>query len=387
MTQPPTGPGWPPPYPQQPYPPQGYPPPAYPQQGYPQQGYPPPGYPPPGYPPPGYPSYPPPGYQTLPPVALQPGIIPLRPLTLGDIFNGAVRYVRVNPKATLGLAAGVVIVTQVLGLILQIGPLAAMGELDALRGETESVAGLVGMAATSVVAALMQALAAVILSGMLTVVVGRAVFGSSITISEAWAKIKGRILPLLGLALLELLAVLLLFGVLTLIIVGLAVGVSGPIAAVVGIPLGIAAVLGTLYLYTMVSFAPVAIVLERMPVIDAIKRSFALVRHDFLRVFGIRLLAGVVVGAIATAVAMPFTFAQLLVGSASTAAIVLGTVSASVGAIVGQVITAPFTAGVVVLLYTDRRIRAEAFDLVLRTGAAAGPADTRSTDNLWLARR
>ncbi|GFG62509.1 hypothetical protein MMUR_66450 [Mycolicibacterium murale] len=157
------------------------------------------------------------------------------------------------------------------------------------------MAGLVGLAATSVVAALMQALAAVILSGMLTVVVGRAVFGSSITISEAWAKIKDRILPLLGLALLELLAVLLLFGVLTLIIVGLAVGVSGAVAAVVGIPLGIAAVLGTLYLYTMVSFAPVAIVLERMPVIDAVKRSFALVRHDFLRVFGIRLLAGVVV--------------------------------------------------------------------------------------------
>nr|WP_246244807.1 hypothetical protein [Mycolicibacterium murale] len=47
-------------------------------------------------------------------------------------------------------------------------------------------------------------------------------------------------------------------------------------------------------------------------------------------------------------------------------------------------ITAPFTAGVVVLLYTDRRMRA---DLVLRTGAAAGPADTRSTDSLWLVRR
>ncbi|GFG62510.1 hypothetical protein MMUR_66460 [Mycolicibacterium murale] len=62
----------------------------------------------------------------------------------------------------------------------------------------------------------------------------------------------------------------------------------------------------------------------------------------------------------------------------------LGTVAASVGAIVGQVITAPFTAGVVVLLYTDRRMRA---DLVLRTGAAAGPADTRSTDSLWLVRR
>ena len=57
----------------------------------------------------------------------------------------------------------------------------------------------------------------------------------------------------------------------------------------------------------------------------------------------------------------------------------------SVGGAVGQIITGPFSAGVTVLQYTDRRIRAEAFDLVLQTGAAAGsqaPAD--STDGLWL---
>ena len=57
----------------------------------------------------------------------------------------------------------------------------------------------------------------------------------------------------------------------------------------------------------------------------------------------------------------------------------------SVGRAIGQIITAPFTAGVVVLQYTDRRIRAEAFDLVLQTGAAYGPAaPPDSTDNLWL---
>src|ERR1700682_3027818 len=105
------------------YPPPGYPPPGY--QGYPPpgyQGYPPPGYqgyPPPGYPPPGYQGYPPPGYpppgypppgSPPPPVppALKPGVIPLRPLTLSDIFNGAVAYIRANPKATLGLTTIVV---------------------------------------------------------------------------------------------------------------------------------------------------------------------------------------------------------------------------------------------------------------------------------------
>ena len=44
-----------------------------------------------------------------------------------------------------------------------------------------------------------------------------------------------------------------------------------------------------------------------------------------------------------------------------------------IGGAIGQIITAPFIAGVVVLLYTDSRIRAEAFDLVLQTGANPGP--------------
>ncbi len=93
---------------------------------------------------------------------------------------------------------------------------------------------------------------------------------------------------------------------------------------------------------------------------------------------------------VATAVAVPFMFAAAIAGGlmgTSTPAIMVAAVLASVGAVVGQIITTPFAAGVVVLLYTDRRIRAEAFDLVLRTGATADPADPRSTDHLWLTRR
>ena len=58
-------------------------------------------------------------------------------------------------------------------------------------------------------------------------------------------------------------------------------------------------------------------------------------------------------------------------------------ITATIGAVIGQVITTPFSAGVDTLLYTDRRIRAEAFDLVLRTGAM-GPVAGSATDHLWL---
>jgi uncharacterized membrane protein YeaQ/YmgE (transglycosylase-associated protein family) len=128
----------------------------------------------------------------------------------------------------------------------------------------------------------------------------------------------------------------------------------------------------------------VLIALERMPVIDAMTRSFGLVRNSFWRILGIRMLTWLVVTLIAGAIAVPFDFLGHLVGG-SGPELAAATVGA-VGAVIGRIITAPFGAGVVILLYTDRRIRGEAFDLVLQTGAARGPAAPESTDYLWLTR-
>ena len=215
------------------YPPPGYPPPGYP--GYPPPGYqayPPPGYqayPPPGYqgyPPPGYPGYPPPGYPPpgygAAPPALKPGVIPLRPLTLTDILNGAVAYIRANPKATLGLTAVVVVIAQIIGLILQVGPLAATGELGVLRGEEASTAAALGSSASGIASAITTLLSSILLSGMLTVIVGRAVFGAGITIGEAWQRVRGRLLALIGYTLLWLLGVIVLVVVVVFVIVAVA---------------------------------------------------------------------------------------------------------------------------------------------------------------------
>ncbi len=145
-----------------------------------------------------------------------------------------------------------------------------------------------------------------------------------------------------------------------------------------------------IYLWTMLSFAPSIIVLERLEIVPAISRSFKLVRNDFWRVFGIRLLGGIVAAVVAGAVTVPFSFGGqiLLIAASSTLATLAALVLLSIGSAISQIITAPFSAGVVVLLYTDRRIRGEAFDLVLQTGAGFGPgAPADSTDHLWLTRQ
>jgi hypothetical protein len=378
--------------------PVGPPPPWYPPPGYGQPGpqtYPPPGYgyPPPGYapqPPPGY--YPPPGYQGYPgyPPALKPGVIPLRPLSLSDIFNGAVAYIRMNPKASLGLTTVIVVATQVLAVIVQAVAMSATGGLTPTFGENGdefSASAVVGSALSGITGALATGLSAILLSGLLTVVVGRAVFGAGITIGEAWQRVRGRLPALFGFTILEAVGAIVLVGIVVGVIVAVAFAANGWAAFAVGAPLVLALIAALVYLGTMLTFAPTLIVLERLAIVPAVTRSFALIKRDFWRVFGIRLLGTVVAGMIAGAVSVPFSFGgqMLLVGSYSATSAIVALILTSIGGAIGQIITAPFTAGVVVLLYTDRRIRAEAFDLVLQSGAMTPPGTPAdSTDHLWL---
>lgn len=380
-------------------PPTGYRPPGYP--GYPPVGYGPPGYPPaPGYPPPygapgypttgyGAPGYPTPGYGAPPP-AIKPGVVPLRPLTLSDIFNGAVAYIRANPKATLGLTTIVVVAAQILTLMLSLLPFAFTGEMAQAIASDEPTAEMVmSWAASGVGTTVAALLSAILLSGLLTVVVGRAVFGAGITIGEAWQRFRPRLWALVGFTVLETIGAIVLIGVVVLIIVGVTVAGGGLVAFLVGAPLVLALIAALVYLGTMLTFAPAAIVLERRDIISSIKRSFALIKDDFWRVLGIRLLATLAANLVAGAVAIPFSLGGqiTLIGSGSTNAAMLALVLFSLGGAIGQIITGPFSAGVIVLQYTDRRIRSEAFDLVLQTGAAAGPAaPSASTDDLWLTR-
>src|SRR5262249_27713930 len=161
---------------------------------------------------------------------------------------------RANPKATLGLTAIVVIAAQVLTLCLKVLPLAASGDLATLRGEmaqgpmiVSSLSQLVGLLAT--------ALSVILLSGMLTVIVGRAVFGANITMGETWTKLRGRLLALFGLAAVEVLGAGLAIGLVALAIFG-AVAVNGAAAALIGFPLVLALVVVFAYFYTALSFAP-----------------------------------------------------------------------------------------------------------------------------------
>ena len=396
----------PPDYPYSGYPPIGYPPAAYPPPGYPPPGYPPMGYPPPGshwHPAPGYappPGYPPPGYGWQPNYAPQPsygvpppqvrrawapGIIPLRPLSLSDIYNGAAVYIRANARVTLGLTAVVVVITQLLTLAAALGPLAAASRLRTAPPDELTGADVGAWTLAGGLSGLVGWLSGTLLTGMLAVIVGRAVFGSTIGAGETWARIRGRLPALIGLVALESAGLILLCGAVGVIVAAIAAAGNGAATVILGFPLVLMSIAALIYLYTALSFAPVLIVLERLPVTGAMRRSFTLVRNSFWRVLSIRLLTWLVVTLIAGAIAAPWELVGNLLGGPSVP-VLLGLTVGAVGSAIGQIITAPFSAGVDVLLYADRRIRSEAFDLVLQTGAAGGPAAIASSDYLWLSR-
>ena len=102
----------------------------------------------------------------------------------------------------------------------------------------------------------------------------------------------------------------------------------------------------------------------------------------FWRTFGIILLAGIAVGFVTAAISVPFSIAGSVItlGSAPHAPTIGGTMVATIGQAIGQVIVTPFLAGVTTLLYVDARIRSEAFDFTLM---APGSADA---DSVWLGR-
>jgi hypothetical protein len=378
------------------------PPGPYGQPGYPPYGQPvPPGQPGPA-PYPQYPQQPPPGYGQgygqsgygqpgYGPgrggwnVAPNPGGVPLRPLALGDILNGAVTLARRNPAATFGLAALVMTIYGVVSAVVQAAyrPKLATYQNEIQNGQTltsQQAAHLFGsffsaalpLLAVTVVLGLVVDAA---LTGMLSAVIGRGVLGRQTSLGAAWQA--GRIGTVLA-------ATVLLFLLGVAVVAPVAVGVVvlallhiGPAAAALGVLGGIACVVFEILLVIRLSLTLPALVLERISPRAAIKRSWQLTSGSFWRLFGILALTGIIVGIAAEVLSIPFNLVGAAVGggssggvfgaaaSTSVAALVIG----AIGTILAATVTRPISAGVNVLLYVDLRMRREGLDLTLRAAA------------------
>lgn len=321
-----------------------------------------------------------------PPQAPKPGVIPLRPLGVGEILDGAVSYIRAHPKITLGLSALITTATQLILVPVQYLSLGELASLAGTAGTPPSIDELVDAVAGSGLAMLagmvLGFITGTVLNGMLIVVLSRAVLGQRITLGQTWAATRPRLLGLLGLS---LLTTLLLLTPLLLFVPAAAAGLTGApggLIAVLAVLGGLAAVAAVVYLYVALSLVAPVYMLEGIGVLAALRRSHRLVGRQWWRIFGVLLLAGVIAFVIAAIVSFPFSLAggaasgfAVLGGEAPFAGAtgVLTLTLGAIGTIVGGTITAPFTAGVTGLLYVDQRIRREALDLELARAAGVQP--------------
>ncbi|WP_405830383.1 glycerophosphoryl diester phosphodiesterase membrane domain-containing protein [Streptomyces sp. NBC_00105] len=316
----------------------------------------------------GYPGGP--GQWGSPPAA-KPGVIPLRPLGLGEILDGAVATMRTHWRSVLPITLVVATVVQVISVLVQKYMLAdvvlAPNEdmtpeqmLDSL-GSTLSV---------SVVTQFIQILGTIVVTAMLTMVFSRAVLGQSSSVSTAWREARPQLLRLIGLTLLLALGAVLIGAVL--VLPGITADSTGLII------LGFVAWLPLLvWLGIKFSLASPALMLEMSSVFKAFTRSSKLVKGSWWRVFGITLLTGIIAFVVGLMIVGPLQLVGLLAfgggfdaledGSAQTA---WGTlIFSAVGLIIAQTIVMPIQSGVTVLLYVDQRIRREGLDLELARAA------------------
>lgn len=329
--------------------------------------------------------------------AAKPGVIPLRPLGVGEILDGAVSTMRAHWRTVLSIALAVAVVTQVLittatGLWFQ--DASGLEDLEDERNPSldETLDAIGGTLSTSGVAALIGVLGTVVATALLTVVAGRAVLGRTVTTSEAWSTARPQLPRLCGLLLLLPLIVLgaVLAGVVPGVLLALAGAESGGATLIlVG---GFAGLGVAIWLWIRFSLAAPALMLEKAPVTTAMRRSAKLVRGAWWRVFGVQLLALVIVLVVEAIIEIPTSMVAMAFGGDSATDWLSGDdtsvswpflVVIGIGGVLSTTLTLPVTAGVTALLYMDQRIRREALDLELaraaglQGGGTPGPAPGR----------
>jgi hypothetical protein len=301
---------------------------------------------------------------------VQHGIVPLRPLGLGEIFDGAFRAIRANPRVMFGLSAVVVTLSVLLETFVQWYALGNLGSLTStsVSVETDAVLGdLVGYGGGTILSTVVTLVATTVLTGLLIISVSRSVIGQQVPLGEAWARARPQIWRLLGLTLMVIALIVSVPLVWVGALIGLAVAEQWGLMAVVGFVGGAGVLVWIVWVSTRTLLSTPALMLEEQGVRAGFRRGWALSRGSFWRLFGIYLLASVVVGIVASLIVTPATVIPMALSMDPFGPLALAITA--VATIIASVLTTSFTAAVVALLYIDLRIRREGLDVELARAA------------------
>lgn len=332
----------------------------------------------------------------------KPGLIPLRPLTLGVLLGAAFQVLRRNPRPTFGFALLITGAVSVLGIFAVglVSFFAVSRTLSATGADAATLgAGSVAMIILSgLIPAALSIVASAVLQGIISLEVARGTVGEKLRLGGLWRAARGRLWALIGWSLAITAAVLGALAVVG-VLIGLVVAAGGAIGIAVGVLLGLAAaavavVLGV-WLGTRLCLVPSVLMLERLPLRDAIRRSWSLTIGYFWKTFGIQLLVIFIVQTVAGVITAPLS---ILIGLGASlinpngdqtglivAAVVLYGLTIVVSIVFGA-IASVVQAATPALIYIDLRMRKEGLDLELNRFVEARQAGDASVADPYLPR-
>lgn len=256
----------------------------------------------------------------------------LRPLNLSDLLDTTLRLYRHNFATFLGITAVVYVPVG----IVQVIAACQMGvATNALKNSPDAPAAALAALGLPMLSLVLVALLAVpICQGALSVAVARRYLGQPTSIEDAYGTIGSRWGMLIAATL--LVALMVIMGTFACILPGI-------------------------YLAIMLMFVPPVIVLEGLPVIQSLERSWNLVKTDTWRILGTYFLLSLIVGIIGQAVSVPVTLISAALWTTSNP-VLSQAIPQGFSAIV-TTITQPVLVIGLVLLYYDVRVRTEGFDV------------------------
>ena len=279
------------------------------------------------------------------------------------------------------------------------GAIGPNGEIASLNtDENAFLAGAFGLGIVSiVVSAVLAVLGNAWLQGILVLEVSRSALGEKLTLRQLWARGRGRYGALIGwsliLAAAMVVAIAVLVGVIAVLVTTL-----GPLGIGLGVLFGLLGGLGAVvlgvWLGVKLSLVPSALVLERLPLGQAVRRSWMLTNQAFWRTFGIQVLVWGILAIASGAVTAPFSIlAPLLITlldpNGTGSGIALGAAVAAYGVqllvtLVISAIAAVIQTASTALIYLDLRMRKEGLDLTLVTHVEARDAGATELPDPYL---
>jgi hypothetical protein len=311
------------------------------------------------------------------------GPLPLHPMTVGDILDGAFKLLKANLKAAVLITAGFVIPLNLLAAFLQRSQL-QVGIMDVLRDPSLGQSVNTMPDATSMLGQLGGSLLSLVITPFVAGAISQLVAASYLGRETS----AGPALKAAGRRFWSLLLAFLISHAPTVggTVLGLAAIAAGAVAG--SEPVLLAAMFGGLGLIalgglaqfflmgTIMAVSPVVVV-EGLGGLAAVRRSWRLLTPSYWRVMGIGALSGLIAGVIGSTLSTPFSIPAILFGADGWTWVLL-----AVGSILPSLVTLPFVTIVATLVYYDARIRREGFDLELTTArlaAGTGPAGTPGT--------